>query len=115
MENALSDARCRVIWGESPDRVKEFLLDSDFPNEQADRALATLLDERHATVRENGIRKLVKATVLLMILGGCVALPANQVCRPTFRLPDTQILWSDAWAYRSRDFLESLERNGCTA
>ena len=68
MNKAITDARCKIIWGDEPDSVREFLKEESIPKEEADRVVQRLLYERHAAVRKNGIIKLTKSIVLLLIL-----------------------------------------------
>ncbi|MGJ8652377.1 MAG: hypothetical protein ACSHX8_03805 [Opitutaceae bacterium] len=74
MDKAITEARCKIIWGDEPESVKAFLQEKNLSNEQADGVVQTLLEERHSTVKKNGIRKLSKALILLIILGALLYL-----------------------------------------
>ena len=69
MNKIFTEARCKIIWGESPSSVREFLSESKIPLEQADGVIESLLNKRYDTVRKNGIIKLIKTIALLIILG----------------------------------------------
>lgn len=68
MNKIYSEARCKIIWGESPESVRTYLTESDLGPQEVDEILETLLEERYASVRKHGIRKLIKATLVLI---GC--------------------------------------------
>ena len=105
MNKAITEARCKIIWGDEPDSVKEFLKDESIPQEEADDVVRRLLDERHAAVRKNGIIKLSKAIVLLLILGALLylmisaakeysAYRIHKVLGPLVGLASVALLWN---------------------
>ena len=58
MNEIMTDARCKIIWGDRPESVKEYLKEKNIPDEKADDIIQSLLKERYSEVKKNGIRKM---------------------------------------------------------
>lgn len=69
MNKLSTEARCRIIWGDDPDSVRDYLRKEGISDKQAEEEIRSLLDERHSTIRENGIRELIISVVFLILLG----------------------------------------------
>jgi hypothetical protein len=64
-----------IIWGESTDAVRRFLLSNDTSSREAEECLVLLREERNREIRKTGIRKvLVGAVVLGVAVCGLVLL-----------------------------------------
>jgi hypothetical protein len=70
MNKIYTEARCKIIWGDAPDSVKEYLMKSNISNEQADGIIQALLDERYAAVKRNGKIKAIKGIAATILCGG---------------------------------------------
>jgi len=64
MNKVYSEARCKITWGEAPEEVKSFLVESNLTEQQADALISDLLDERNQSVKKNGVRKSIKGSFL---------------------------------------------------
>ena len=104
MNKLYSEARCKIIWGESPDSVKEYLIESNLQSDQAQGILDALLEERYASVRKNGLRKLLKAIGILLACGTILFILCSNIeshstystrrSAGAFALPAIGILWA---------------------
>jgi len=54
---ALTDARARIFWGEPPVEAIKHLMSQGIPYEEAAALVAPMIQERHATLRGVGLRK----------------------------------------------------------
>ncbi len=70
MDSTVRDARCKIIWGDSPDSVKTFLQEQNLSEEQANGLLTSLLEERHEAVRRKGMSKAIKGFLTAAVCGG---------------------------------------------
>lgn len=52
------EARAKLFWGESPAKVQAFLLGKNVGEKDAGELVKTLVAERAATIRSDGIRKI---------------------------------------------------------
>lgn len=53
------EARAKIIWGESSDQVREWLVAKGFTNAQSDEILRQTLSERAREVRRRGTREIL--------------------------------------------------------
>jgi len=53
------EARAEIVWGKSPQRVLEFLQSKGVGDKSALALIETLMSERAAMIREDGIRKII--------------------------------------------------------
>ena len=56
-----------MLWGDSPEQVTQFLRIQGFSPEEASAMTRELLQERVATIRVNGIRKIVIGSSLICV------------------------------------------------
>jgi len=64
---ALHEARAKMLWGDSFDEVFKFLRMQGYSHAEAWAAVTEMFQERVATIRANGIRKIVIGSVLICI------------------------------------------------
>ena len=61
------EARAKILWGEEPNGVVIFLRTNGFSAEDASALVDELLDERRATVRGIGVKKIVVGSFLVVL------------------------------------------------
>lgn len=66
-ENALVEARAKIIWGEPYEEAVALLTENGFGSEQAKEHVAVFLRERAFDIRRQGIKDIVKGTGLLVV------------------------------------------------
>lgn len=57
-ETIVVDARAKIIWGESPEKVLAFLQSKNVGDKAALELIDALLKERDASIRADGLRKI---------------------------------------------------------
>ena len=67
---AITEARARIIWGESPPSVRNFLISNGISGVVADTKLDEFLREKNADIRQDSIREILSGVVLLGASGG---------------------------------------------
>ena len=66
-EQAKHEARAKILWGDKPEAVTGFLLMQGFSREEASDLVRELFRERMATVRANGLRKILTGIGLIAV------------------------------------------------
>lgn len=66
-EEARIEARAKIIWGETRESVSLFLRARDYGEKETAALLAELDQERSATIRSSGIKKLTMGALLVLI------------------------------------------------
>jgi hypothetical protein len=61
------EARARISWGDSPKDVTVYLMTQGFSREEASDFVEELFQERAATVRGNGIKKIIGGVLLICL------------------------------------------------
>ena len=61
------EARAKVLWGDPPHEVTKFLMRQGIAYEEASELVDELFRERAATIRANGIRKIVTGSGLMFV------------------------------------------------
>jgi len=61
----LDEARAKILWGETDEEVRSFLLSHDASRREADQAIAGFIEERLREIRRTGFRKVLIGVVLL--------------------------------------------------
>jgi len=64
---ALHEARAKMLWGDSYDEVLKFLRMQGYNHADASAAVTEMFQERVATIRANGIQKIVIGSILVCI------------------------------------------------
>ena len=64
-----TEAKARIIWGESSSSVRDFLVASGISTSEADTKIGEFMVERNAELRKIGIRNVLIGT-LLTVAGG---------------------------------------------
>lgn len=64
---ALHEARAKMLWGDSYDEVVKFLRMQGYSQAEATAAVAEMFQERLATIRANGVQKIVIGSILLSV------------------------------------------------
>ena len=67
----LSEARAKIIWGEPPSAVRDYLLQKGLSPAEADAKVGEFVRERNAEIRLCAIQKILLGVVLLLFAGGC--------------------------------------------
>ena len=73
-EQVLIDARARIIWGDPPAEVRDFLMENSIPAAEADAQIKTFVRERIAEIRRTGFRNTLIGAVLTGLAGGGIYL-----------------------------------------
>jgi len=63
----LHEARAKISWGDPPEEVLKFLRIQGFSKEDASELVQEMFQERAATIRGNGIKKLIIGVVLICV------------------------------------------------
>jgi hypothetical protein len=65
----LSEARAKIIWGESPASVRDDLVSHGLSSAEADAKIKEFKAERNATIRKVGLKSTIVGTVLVLATG----------------------------------------------
>ncbi len=65
-EELFTQARARIIWGESSTAVRAFLMSNGIPVSEADSKLDEFVAERNAEVRQLGIRRICLGSLIVI-------------------------------------------------
>jgi len=65
LEKLATEARAKIIWGESLERVRQYLQTNGVGEKQASALLATFQEERQAAIRSTGKKKTILGTAAL--------------------------------------------------
>ena len=68
-DKVISEARARIIWGESASSVRDFLISNGFSDAMADTTVREFVVERHAEIRGMGIRNILIGALLSSAAG----------------------------------------------
>jgi hypothetical protein len=68
-DQVITEARARIIWGESPSSVHDFLTSNGVTDADADAKLAEFALERNRELRSIGLRDLLIGIVLVSAAG----------------------------------------------
>ncbi|HEY4415694.1 MAG TPA: hypothetical protein VGO57_08385 [Verrucomicrobiae bacterium] len=66
-EQAKHEARCKVMWGDTPEAVINYLMVQGFTHPEASELVQELFTERRAEVRSNGIRKIAIGSGMISV------------------------------------------------
>jgi hypothetical protein len=66
----LSEARAKIIWGESPSSVRDDLISHGLSSAEADAKIKEFKVERNATIRKVGLKSTIVGAALLLVTGG---------------------------------------------
>lgn len=64
---ARAEARAKILWGDDPDEVSKFLRIQGLPANEAKAFVDALVAERTATIRSNGVKKIIKGIALVCV------------------------------------------------
>jgi len=64
-----TEAHARIIWGESADSVRGYLIQNNIPQAVANDKIRSYLAERNAEVRKIGLRKVLIGSASLLVAG----------------------------------------------
>jgi hypothetical protein len=59
------EARTRIIWGEHPADVMNFICQNGYPVARAEGLVALLLEQRYRLIRRRGVRRLLVGMVVV--------------------------------------------------
>ena len=81
LDEIITEARARIIWGEEPASVRDFLVSNGMQESEAASALKGLCAERNREVRKIGARDAVIGAVLIGIAAtlACCILESRRV------------------------------------
>jgi len=68
-EQAITEARARIIWGDSVASVRDYLISNGFSISDADAKLAEFTQERNRELRQIGFRNLIVGILLTGVAG----------------------------------------------
>jgi len=71
-DELIVEARAKIIWGEEPVSVRNFLISNGMSAEDADAKIAEFTHERNAEIRGRGIKNILIGAAL--IVGGSILL-----------------------------------------
>jgi hypothetical protein len=63
------DARARIIWGESPESVRDFLISHGIAATEVDAHIKAFEAERNAEIRKAGVRNVAVGAAILLAAG----------------------------------------------
>jgi hypothetical protein len=66
-EQAVVEARAKISWGDAPQEVVKFLMLQGFKYQEANELIEEMFAERVATIRGNGIKKMVIGAFLMCV------------------------------------------------
>jgi MFS family permease len=72
-EQAITEARAKIIWGEPSSSVRGFLVSNGVSDTIADTKISEFIAERSAEIRRLGIRGIFIGVTLIVASGGLVA------------------------------------------
>jgi hypothetical protein len=98
----LSEARAKIIWGESPSSVRDDLISHGLSSAEADAKIKEFKVERNATIRKVGLKSTIVGAALLLVTGG--------ICYVYFKNP--QFNWN-RYALRSIATIVLVGLYGC--
>jgi hypothetical protein len=61
------EAKAKILWGDSPEDVGRFLIMQGFTQQEASELAGKLFAERAATIRANGVRKVIAGFGLICV------------------------------------------------
>jgi hypothetical protein len=61
------EAKAKILWGDSPEDVGRFLIMQGFTQQEASELAGKLFAERAATIRANGVRKIITGFGLICV------------------------------------------------
>jgi hypothetical protein len=67
LDEAKIEARAKIIWGESPEKVFVFLQENGFSDKDAYSLLSELKKERASDIRSSGVKKITIGALLVPI------------------------------------------------
>jgi hypothetical protein len=68
------EAKAKISWGDSPDMVIKFMMMNGFPVDEARSQVDEMFRDRAATIRKNGLGKMVMSVPLMCVPLGALAL-----------------------------------------
>ena len=66
----LSEARARIIWGEPPSSVRDYLVSHGLSSAEAGAKIKEFNAERNATIRKVGLKNTIVGAALVLVTGG---------------------------------------------
>ncbi len=66
-EQALNEARAKMMWGDDPQQVLNFLLRNNYERDEASELVAVMRQERLANLRSDGIKKIGMGIGLVLV------------------------------------------------
>ena len=72
-DQVISNARARIIWGETSSSVRDFLVSNGVSDTIADTRIREFIVERNVEIRKLGIRSILIGVTVLVASGGLVA------------------------------------------
>jgi hypothetical protein len=63
----MTEAKAKIIWGESPDSVRDFLISNGMSKTDADTKIKEFKDERNAEIRGLAVKSIVIGVVLIIV------------------------------------------------
>src|ERR1017187_4506156 len=73
VEQAITEARARIIWGEPSSSVRSFMVSNGISDIVADTKIREFIAERSDEIRRLGIRSIIIGVTLMVASGGVVA------------------------------------------
>ncbi|HVU27909.1 MAG TPA: J domain-containing protein [Verrucomicrobiae bacterium] len=64
------EARARIIWGESPSSVRNFLISNGISEMDADAKIGEFIFEKNAELKNDAVKEIFSGTILLIASGG---------------------------------------------
>jgi hypothetical protein len=74
-DKAFTEARARIIWGESTLSVRGFLLLNGVPDTVADAKIREFIAERNTEIRGRGVRDIFTGVILMIASTGVLLYP----------------------------------------
>jgi hypothetical protein len=65
----LSEARAKIIWGEPPSSVRDYLVSHGLSSAEADAKIKEFNVERNATIRKVGLKNTIMGAALVLVTG----------------------------------------------
>jgi hypothetical protein len=66
----MTEAKAKIIWGESPASVRDFLISKGISGSDADAKIQEFYLERNAEVRRSAVKSIIVGTVL--VIAACI-------------------------------------------
>jgi hypothetical protein len=98
----LSEARAKIIWGEPPSSVRDYLVSHGLSSLEAKAKIKEFNVERNATIRKVGLKSTIVGATLVLVTGG--------ICYVRFKNP--MFGW-DRYTYRSIVTIVLVGLYGC--